>query len=179
MSLAEYRTSDSVDVSLVDPLATRLLKVLKLFGGRVLIVSGRRSYAEQLRLWEQYLAGGNLAARPGTSNHEHGAAADLRIVDPSVTWAEVHNIGAVYGLWWPIPSEDWHTEAAPNFVEPEEDMTPHQLAHALGPTAELGLDGVIRLPLVNDDLTGTDMWPLAEALTFIHQELKMRRLAGQ
>lgn len=122
MSLAEYRVSSSVDVSLVDPFETRLLKVLELFGGRVLIVSGRRSYAEQVALWNAYLAGGNLAAKPGTSNHEKGLAADLRIVDLSVGWAEVHNIARTYGILFPIASEDWHAEPDPMFVEPEDDM---------------------------------------------------------
>lgn len=122
MSLAEYRVHSGVDVSLVDPLASRLLSVLELFGGRVLIISGRRSLAEQQALWDAYLAGGNLAARPGTSNHERGMAADLRIVDASVGWVEVHNIARTYGLVFPIPSEDWHVEADPSFVEPEDDM---------------------------------------------------------
>lgn len=122
MSLAEFRVSSAVDVSLVDPFASRLLRVLELFGGRVLIVSGRRSYAEQQALWNAYLVGGNLAARPGTSNHEKGLAADLRIVDASIGWVEVHNIARTYGIMFPIPSEDWHAEADPSFVEPEEDM---------------------------------------------------------
>lgn len=57
-------------------------------------------------------------------------------------------------------------------------MTLEQLAHAFGPTAELGLDGVIRVPLINDDLKTHAMYPLGEAITYTHQELKMKRLAG-
>jgi len=165
MSLAEYRVSDSVDVSLVDPLAARLLRVLELFGGRVLIVSGRRSLAEQQKLWDAYVAGGNLAARPGTSNHERGLAADLRIVDSSVGWADVHSIGRTYGLMWPIPSEDWHTEADPKFVEPEDpDMTPQQMAHVLGCT----LDGEGRAVVP----VGGQMYPLANVIAFILDEVQ-------
>ena len=165
MSLAEYRVSDSVDVSLVDPFAARLLRVLELFGGRVLIVSGRRTLAEQQRLWDAYVAGGNLAARPGTSNHEKGSAADLRIVDSSVGWVDVHSIARTYGLRFPIASEDWHVEAEPSFVEPEEpDLTPQQMAHVLGCT----LDGEGRAVV---PVAGT-MYPFANVLAFVLDELQ-------
>lgn len=180
MSLAEYRVSDAVDVSLVDPLAERLLGLLEHFGGSVLIVSGRRTWGEQQTLWLRYLAGGPLAARPGTSNHEHGGAADLRIVG-DVTWRQVHTEAEIRGLRFPIPSEDWHVEIDQAWTPPTpevEDMTPAQLAHALGPNAELGFDGVIRLPLINDQLNGHDKYPLGDVLTYIHQELKMRRLGS-
>lgn len=117
-TLAEYRVHTGVDVALVDPFASRLLDLLESFAGRVLIVSGRRSYAEQQVLWLRYLAGGNLAARPGTSNHERGAAADLRIVAEGVTWAEVHAAAAARGLRFPIASEVWHIEPDPAWVDP-------------------------------------------------------------
>jgi len=166
MSLAEYRVHDGVDVSLVDPLATRLLRVLELFGGRVLIVSGRRSYAEQQALWEAYLAGGNLAARPGTSNHERGMAADLRIVDATVGWSELHATAHTYGVHFPVLSEDWHCEADPAFVDPPEEpeMTPQQLAHALGGT----LDGFGRVVI---PLSDGNLYPVGNVLGFIHGEL--------
>jgi phage-related protein len=45
------------------------------WGGQV--TSGFRSYAEQARLYARYLAGGPLAARPGTSSHEKGEAIDV------------------------------------------------------------------------------------------------------
>lgn len=41
------------------------------------VTSGFRSYAEQSRLYARYLAGGPLAARPGTSSHERGQAVDV------------------------------------------------------------------------------------------------------
>ena len=178
MSLVDYRVHDGVDVDLEEPLAGRLERLLARFGGRVLILSGRRTYAEQQALWDRN-PDPALTARPGTSNHERGRAADLRIVDPSVTWREVHLAGGTFGLHWPVPREDWHVEADPSFVEEEPDMTPAELKHAIGPTAELGLDGVIRIPLVNDKLDGHEMWSIGEALTFVHQELKMRRISGQ
>jgi hypothetical protein len=172
MSLAEYRVHDGVDVGLVDPLADRLLRLLTLFGGRVLIISGRRSWAEQQVLWEQYLAGGPLAARPGTSLHERGAAADLRIVDSSVTWREVHLAASTYGLAFPIAGENWHVQADPAWVEPEEhDMTPQEMAHLLGCT----LDGFGRAVVP----VGDKVYPLANVIAFVLDEVQRDDLLVQ
>ena len=54
-------------------------------------------------------------------------------------------------------------------------MTPEQLAHALGggPTST----GQVSVPLIGDDLVSMDMYTVAQALSFIHQELKMARLS--
>lgn len=60
----------------------------------------------------------------------------------------------------------------------ENDMTLAELAHGLGDRAHLGDDGVIYLDLINDDLTTYTAYPLGTAILFLHQELKMRRLAG-
>ena len=168
MSLAEYRTSDAVDVSLVDPLASRLLALLELYGGRLLIASGRRSYAEQRVLWNRYLAGGTLAARPGTSLHERGAAADLHIVDTAIEWPDVHIVAATYGLRFPLlaQNEPWHIEADPTWQPPEEepDMTPQQMAHLLGCT----LDGFGRAVVP----VGDKLYPIANVVAFILDEIQ-------
>lgn len=68
-----------------------------------------RSYADQEYFWNLYVSGrGNLAARPGTSNHGYGLAVDLatppmrKIVD---------KIGRKYGWakeWSDAQSEWWH-----------------------------------------------------------------------
>ena len=61
-------------------------------------------------------------------------------------------------------------------IQPEEnDMTPDQLAHALG--GELNLMGQVCVPLISDDLKSSDLYTVAQALSFIHQELKVARLA--
>ena len=39
-------------------------------GDRYFVNSGSRSYASQVVLYAKYFAGGTLAAKPGTSNHE-------------------------------------------------------------------------------------------------------------
>lgn len=168
MSLANFRTSDYVDVSLVDPLAGRLLGLLEHFAGRVLIVSGRRSWGEQQVLWLAYLAGGNLAAKPGTSNHERGLAADLRIVDDSVSWRMVHAEAEIRGLRFPIASESWHVEADTAWMPPtpEEppDMTPQQMAQAFGGT----LDEHGRIMM----LVGENWYPIGNVLAYVLDEIK-------
>ncbi len=70
-------------------------------------LSAYRSYAQQLYLYDLYVAGqGSLAALPGTSSHEYGTALDL--ADPSMRSA-IDQIGASYG--WAkteAPQEWWH-----------------------------------------------------------------------
>jgi hypothetical protein len=71
--------------------------------------SSYRSYAEQVELYNLYLSGkGNLAARPGTSNHGWGLAVDLATTQMR---AMVDRIGRKYGWakdWSDAPSEWWH-----------------------------------------------------------------------
>jgi LysM repeat protein len=75
--------------------------------------SAYRSYGQQLYLYNLYLSGqGSLAAPPGTSSHEYGAALDL--ADPSMANV-IDQIGAAYG--WAkteASSEWWHV----NYVGP-------------------------------------------------------------
>jgi LysM repeat protein len=76
-------------------------------------LSAYRSYAQQSYLYNLYLLGqGDLAAPPGTSSHEYGAAVDL--ADPSMANV-IDAIGASYG--WAkteAPGEWWHV----NYVGP-------------------------------------------------------------
>jgi LysM repeat protein len=76
-------------------------------------LSAYRTYGQQLYLYDLYLSGqGNLAAAPGTSSHEYGAALDL--ADPSMANV-IDQIGATYG--WAkteASSEWWHV----NYVGP-------------------------------------------------------------
>jgi peptidoglycan hydrolase-like protein with peptidoglycan-binding domain len=71
--------------------------------------SSYRTYAKQQEFWNLYKSGrGNLAARPGTSNHGWGLAVDLRT--PQMR-SIVDSIGAKYGWakpWSDAPSEWWH-----------------------------------------------------------------------
>ena len=81
-------------------------------GGKVKIGSGYRSYAEQDKLYKDWLAGkpGQAkAAPPGKSNHNHGLAADLQYADANAR-AWVHANASKYGLVFPMSYEPWHIE---------------------------------------------------------------------
>ena len=82
-------------------------------GVDVRIVSGFRTMAEQERLYSCYVDCNcnscNLAARPGTSNHQSGHALDLNTSAGGVlSW--LNNNGARFGFSRTVPSEAWHWE---------------------------------------------------------------------
>lgn len=92
-------------------LQDRVQQLIAAAPGKITVASGTRTYAEQERLYNLYLAGqGNLAAKPGTSKHETGQADDLAFSSPTVKqWA--HDNAARFGLVFPVKGEDWHVEA--------------------------------------------------------------------
>jgi hypothetical protein len=66
-----------------------------------------RTLAKQEEKWADFQAGGNLAARPGTSNHGWAVACDMRwgrLV--TLTWLQVN--APKYGFINDVPSENWH-----------------------------------------------------------------------
>jgi len=67
-----------------------------------------RTYAKQLEKWAAYQAGtGNLAARPGTSNHGWAVAADLNWGrTATIEWA--HKNAHRWGFHFDVPTENWH-----------------------------------------------------------------------
>jgi D-alanyl-D-alanine carboxypeptidase len=71
--------------------------------------SSYRTYADQQFFWNEYQAGrGNLAARPGTSNHGLGLAVD---VATQAMRSMIDRVGRKYGWakdWSDAPSEWWH-----------------------------------------------------------------------
>lgn len=79
-------------------------------GVNIRVVSGFRSNQEQAALYQRYLNGtGNLAARPGHSNHQNGRALDLNTSDASVLrW--LNQNGSRFGFARTVPSEPWHWE---------------------------------------------------------------------
>ncbi len=93
-------------------LLNKLAQVGQKIGKKVSITSGFRSRAEQTRLYNLYKAGkGNLAAKPGTSKHESGNAADCSVggvnlgSDPKARAAALE-----VGLCFPVPGEPWHIQ---------------------------------------------------------------------
>jgi peptidoglycan hydrolase-like protein with peptidoglycan-binding domain len=77
--------------------------------------SGFRSMEEQRELYRKYLNGtGNLAAKPGYSNHQGGIAVDMNVGSTSTTtykWLAAH--ADEYGFKRTVPSEPWHWEYRP------------------------------------------------------------------
>jgi len=66
-----------------------------------------RTYETQLNYWNQYKNGGNLAARPGTSNHGWGVACDINYHGKGVlAWLEAN--ASKYKIYKRVPSENWH-----------------------------------------------------------------------
>ena len=79
-------------------------------GVRISVVSGFRTMDQQRSLYNLYLAGrGNLAARPGYSNHQSGLALDLNTSSAGVyNWMSRN--ASRYGFRRTVPSEAWHWE---------------------------------------------------------------------
>lgn len=73
-----------------------------------------RTFSEQQYFWNLYTSGrGNLAARPGTSNHGLGTTVD--VATPAMRQA-IDRFGASYGwskAWSDAPSEWWHIRYDP------------------------------------------------------------------
>jgi TP901 family phage tail tape measure protein len=96
----------SGDTDFIPALGNALSKMSKSVGQSISVTSGWRSYAEQAALYAAYLNGtGNLAAPPGSSNHEDGRAADI---SPG---SEVFGSAASrFGMGFTVPGESWHIE---------------------------------------------------------------------
>jgi hypothetical protein len=92
-------------------------------GVHLRIVSGFRTMPEQEYLYNCYRTKrcnrGNLAARPGYSNHQNGLALDLNTKDRGVLrWLNAN--GANYGFRRTVRSEPWHWEyTAGRTVDPQ------------------------------------------------------------
>ena len=82
-------------------------------GVRLQVVSGFRTMDEQRTLYRCYLEkncnNGNLAAKPGYSNHQSGQALDLNSKRAGVlAWLRSH--ASEFGFFETIESEPWHWE---------------------------------------------------------------------
>ncbi|MBC7644941.1 MAG: D-alanyl-D-alanine carboxypeptidase family protein [Thermoleophilia bacterium] len=110
--VAKWVTGDSKGLN--PQLLNKLAQVGEKLGKAVKIDSGKRSREEQQHLYNAYLAGtGNLAAKPGSSNHESGNAADVKVGGVSLrNNAEGAAFAKSIGLTFPVPSEAWHIELA-------------------------------------------------------------------
>lgn len=87
------------------PFAEALIGLARASGEPIQINSAYRSYAEQQELFEAWKNGtGNLAAPPGSSNHEFGSAADVNLT------ARQRELAPQFDLHFPVAGEDWHIE---------------------------------------------------------------------
>lgn len=79
-------------------------------GIELAVRSGFRTHAKQARLYRQYRRGaGNLAARPGYSQHENGRALDLVITrEQTYRWLIAH--ANEFGFHRTVRGEPWHWE---------------------------------------------------------------------
>jgi hypothetical protein len=101
--------SDST-VTGVDKHLLRAVGELATYLGKpITITSGYRSYAEQEALYQRYLAGGNIAAKPGQSNHERGEALDLTVNGVPIALAVPASVLARFGLHNPVRGDYPHT----------------------------------------------------------------------
>lgn len=80
------------------------------------VESGFRTYQHQNQLYNLYLKGkGNLAAKPGRSNHQHGQAFDLNTLGfdgtPMYDWLKKN--APKFGFLRTVNKEHWHWEYLP------------------------------------------------------------------
>lgn len=91
---------------------TALAQMIRDSGGKISVGSGYRSIDEQAKiynLWKQGKHPAPLVAKPGSSNHNFGLAADLKFADAATRkWA--HQNAGKYGLVFPMGNEPWHVE---------------------------------------------------------------------
>ena len=73
-----------------------------LLGHPVRVVSGFRSHAEQVWLWEHRTTNPYPVAEPGTSMHERGLAIDVALPDV----ADLVRVATSAGLCQPLPTSD-------------------------------------------------------------------------
>jgi zinc D-Ala-D-Ala carboxypeptidase len=95
---------------------TRMMADAKKDGVRIGITDSYRPYAEQVDLAQRkglYSQGG-LAAKPGTSEHGWGMAADLDLNSPALSWMRQN--GEKYGYVNNVPRESWHWAYKPKSV---------------------------------------------------------------
>ena len=111
------------------PFKSNLDRLIADAPGAVNVTSGYRTPQRQQELWEQHAAKypdpevrDNYVARPGSSSHNYGLAADLSFASPEVQqW--VHDNAAQYGLQFRMDHEGWHVEPT-NLWELRKQMGP-------------------------------------------------------
>ncbi|MFY0527353.1 peptidoglycan-binding protein [Archangium gephyra] len=93
----------------------RMHAAAKAAGINLHVNSAFRSMEEQRVLYQKYLNGtGNLAAKPGYSNHQGGIALDINVGGTGTsTYKWLANNASRFGFARTVPSEPWHWEYRP------------------------------------------------------------------
>jgi LAS superfamily LD-carboxypeptidase LdcB len=93
----------------------RLHQAARASGHTIKISSGFRTLARQQYFYNCYITkrcnNGNLAARPGTSNHGIGLALDLSLTSGAYSW--MRSNAQRFGFVRTVPTETWHWEYRP------------------------------------------------------------------
>ena len=104
-NLVDFGGGMKVDASIAGNVKA-MIEAAKRDGVDLKITSANRSRQEQEVLYQKYLNGtGNLAAKPGSSNHESGLAIDFTNTPGAHAWL-AKNAGR-FGLK-NLPGEPWH-----------------------------------------------------------------------
>lgn len=86
-----------------------LLAAAQAAGINVGLESSYRDYDHQASLYQQYLNGtGNLAAKPGHSNHGLGLSLDFGVSSNPALLNWLKQNAGTYGFVNDVPSENWH-----------------------------------------------------------------------
>lgn len=119
-----------------EPLRSIALQIIAESGGKIGVTAhgGFRDRAQQQKMYNDYLNGGNLAARPGHSMHERGLAVDFKTTD----YGLLAKLATAHGLVNSVHGEPWHytmgdglhaegsgTDSLPQGFNPGEAPEPH------------------------------------------------------
>ncbi|XHF15198.1 M15 family metallopeptidase [Archangium gephyra] len=93
----------------------RMHAAAKAAGINLHVNSAFRTMEQQRDLYQKYLNGtGNLAAKPGYSNHQGGIALDINVGGTGTsTYKWLANNASRFGFARTVPSEPWHWEYRP------------------------------------------------------------------
>lgn len=102
-----------VDLCEVEVSTARAFRAMERAAARagigLVIMSGFRTFEKQVELWNDYRFGsGNLAAKPGWSNHQSGRALDLVLDRGVLEWLDRN--GRRFGFRRTVRNEPWHWE---------------------------------------------------------------------
>lgn len=130
--------ADTTTEGLNEEFQTALLALVAASGGQIWINSGYRSVERQGQLFDEAVrkygspeAARKYVAPPGSSNHNHGLAADL-----GGNLELAHQLAPQFGLSFPMDWEPWHIEPPWARQERGADYKNSQTTPPLGRTAD-------------------------------------------